>query len=41
MYIKTKIAVPLTAVIAKKMSIVLDLKNFTRKIRWLVMMKIA
>jgi hypothetical protein len=40
-YIGTKIAVLPIAVIAKRISIVLDLKNSTRKIRRLVVVKIA
>jgi hypothetical protein len=40
-YIGTKIAVLPIAVMAKRMSIVLDLKNSTKKICWLVVVKIA
>jgi hypothetical protein len=38
---RIKIAVLFVAVMAKRMSIVLDLKNFTRKIRWLMVVKMA
>ena len=41
MYMGTKITVPPIAVIAKRMSIVLDLKNSTGKIRRLVVVKMA
>jgi hypothetical protein len=41
MYMGTKIAVPPVAVMAKRISIVLDLKNSTGKIRWLVVVKMA
>jgi hypothetical protein len=41
MYIGTKIAVPPAAVMAKRMSIVLDLKNSTRRTRRLVVVKTA